>query len=401
MTQRIIDIAREQYGIDSWSNGYFSIGNDGHIKCHPFGPNGSQIDLHDSVEKAKASGVNLPVIMRFPQIITSQIERLNSAFQDAIWEYSYKGRHQGVFPFKVNQRREFIDNIVKCGRDLKYGLEVGSKTEFIAALSYELADDALLICNGFKDQEFIDLGFAAAAMNKNVVLVIEGPDELRMIMDKAKTVPYCPEIGTRVKLYSRGSGKWAKSSGESSKFGLSTLELLECLHLIEQSDIAHKFSMLHFHIGSQITEIKRVKNAIKEAARVFSKVCQMGFSVTKLNIGGGIGVDYDGSKTSFSSSANYSLQEFANDVVYEIGEVCTDEEIQAPDIITESGRVIAAYHSVVVTDIREIQSAEIQAPVESLELKSTGYNEPHKNTAELKYILDHMNSKNYAGQYIV
>jgi arginine decarboxylase len=324
---------------------------------------------------------------------------MHLAFRNAVKEYNFKGSHLGVFPFKVNQRREFIDAIVSVGRDLNYGLEVGSKTEFIAALSYEMSPTALLIANGFKDREFIDLGFIASSMGKNVMLVIEGPDELEYIIDKAKTAKSVPQIGLRIRLYSKGSGKWEKSSGETSKFGLTTTEVLQALQLLENANMQDRLSMLHFHIGSQITAIKRFKNALKEASRVYAKIFKLGFKPKYLNIGGGVGVDYDGSKTTFQSSANYTLQEFANDAVYVLGEVCDNESVPHPTIITESGRVIAAYHSVVVTDIREVQGGEthtFEASDFQIDLDDPNL---HKSIKELKFILDNVNRKNFAEFY--
>ena len=251
--------ARELFGIEGWGAGYFSINDSGYVACHPTAEEHLSIPIPEAIERAKENGLSAPMILRFPQIIDNQITRLHGAFKEAIWEYSYGAKHKAVFPFKVNQRREFIDNIVSCGKKQDYGLEVGSKAEFIAALSYDLGEEALLICNGFKDREFIELGFIASDMGKNITLVVEGPDELQMIIDESKKRTNCPEIGIRAKLYSRGSGKWAKSSGESSKFGLTTVELLHCLNLLEKSNLDHKLNMLHFHIGSQVTEIKRIK----------------------------------------------------------------------------------------------------------------------------------------------
>ena len=393
-----IQEARELYGIDGWGAGYFSIDDRGQVVCHPTGEEHLSVPLPAIMEKAKSQGLSAPLILRFPQIIDNQIARLHHAFKDAMWEYGYTGGHQAVFPFKVNQRREFIDSIVTCGRKYDYGLEVGSKPEFIAALSYELSQDALFICNGFKDREFIDLGFAAKAMGKNVILVVEGPDELATILRLAETKKHCPDIGIRAKLYSRGAGKWAKSSGESSKFGLTTVEVLHCLNMLEAAGCSNKLRMLHFHIGSQVTEIKRIKNAIKEASRVYAKVLKMGYDLKYLNIGGGVGVDYDGSKTSYQSSANYSLQELANDVVYEIGEVCKNESVPCPKIITESGRVIAAYHSVVVTDIREVQSTESFSSTGEFEVSLDGES-AHKSLLELSYIVDNISRKNFVEYY--
>lgn len=398
MNIRQIQEARELFGIDDWGAGYFGIDDAGHVVCHPTGEEHLTVSLPDVIAKCKDQGFHTPIILRFPQIIEGQLERMHSAFRQAITEFNFKGRHVGVFPFKVNQRREFIDAIVSCGQRLDYGLEVGSKTEFIAALSYPLTSNSLLIANGFKDREFIDLGFIGKAMGKRVVVVVEGPDELETLIDLAKKRKVCPEVGLRVRLYAKGAGKWEKSSGDSSKFGLTTTEVLHCLQMLEEAGMQDKLGMLHFHIGSQITEIKRFKNAIKEASRVYSKVVKMGYAPSFLNIGGGVGVDYDGSKTSFESSANYTLQEFANDAIYVLGEVCANEGVPYPTIVTESGRVIAAYHSVVVTDIREVQGEEMHGSGEVMLPEQPGQ-EVHKSIKELKFILDNINRKNYVEFY--
>jgi arginine decarboxylase len=393
MNIRQIQEAREKYGIDEWSAGYFGINDRGCVVCFPTADESLSVELSEIIDHCKKKGFETPLIIRFPQVIHTQIKRLHDAFVDSIKTFNYGAGHRGVFPFKVNQRREFIDNIVAYGRDRNYGLEVGSKAEMIAALSYELSSSALLICNGFKDPSFIELGFIAARMGKNVLVVVEGPDELQFIIDRAKSHGGpMPQIGFRVRLYSRGSGKWEKSSGSSSKFGLTTIELIDCLQMIEEAGMKNQFQMLHFHIGSQITEIKRIKNAMKEAARVYAKIVKMGFQPTFLNIGGGVGVDYDGSKTSYQSSANYSLQEFANDCVYVIGEVCDKENVKVPEIITESGRVIAAYHSIVATDIREVQGLELDS---ELAENGTDDNGAHKCLNELRYIYDNINRKNF------
>jgi arginine decarboxylase len=398
MNIRQIQEARELFGIDEWGAGYFGIDDQGQVVAHPTGEEHLSVPLPSVLDKCKAMGIGTPVILRFPQIIERQLDRMHSAFRQAIQEFNFKGRHAGVFPFKVNQRREFIDAVVSCGQSMDYGLEVGSKTEFIAALSYSLAPDALLIANGFKDQEFIDLGFIAKAMGKRIIVVVEGPDELEMVIEQAqKRREHCPEVGLRVRLYSKGAGKWEKSSGDSSKFGLTTSEVVRCLSMLEEANLKDKLSMLHFHIGSQITEIKRFKNAIKEASRVYAKTVKMGYLPHFLNIGGGVGVDYDGSKTSFMSSANYTLQEFANDAIYVLGEVCNNENVPHPTIVTESGRVIAAYHSVVVTDIREVQG-EAMIPDEDL-IPDKLSPDMHKSIKELKYIVDNINRKNFIEFY--
>jgi arginine decarboxylase len=399
MNIRQIQEARELYGIDGWGAGYFGINDEGHVVANPTGEEHISVSLPHLMEEVRKQGLSAPLILRFPQIIEGQLERMHGAFKSAIADNNYRGRHMGVFPFKVNQRREFIDAIVKAGQKMDYGLEVGSKTEFIAAMGYRLPENALMICNGFKDREFIEMGFIAKSIGKNVVLVVEGPDELQTIIDMAKKFGVCPEIGLRVRLYSKGSGKWEKSSGEQSKFGLTTTEVIHSLQMLQKANLGNKLAMLHFHIGSQITEIKRFKGALKEAARVYSKVIKTGFQPKYLNIGGGVGVDYDGSKTSFQSSANYSIQEFANDAVYVLMEICDNEGVPHPTIVTESGRVIAAYHSVVVTNIREVQGADINIDAESiLDMESVDPS-AHKALNELKYILHNINRKNYVEYY--
>ena len=399
MNIRQIIASKELYGIDEWGSGYFSIDKKGHVICAPVPEQTGVISIPDVIEKAKELGVKTPMILRFPQIIKGQIKKMGTAFDRAVKEFNYEGKHYGVFPFKVNQRREFIDAIVSCGKEMNWGLEVGSKTEFVAAMSYQLSNESLLICNGFKDSEFISMAFAASNLGKKVVLVVEGPDELQLIIEHIKEhhPKNCPSIGLRVRLYSRGSGKWEKSSGETSKFGLTTVELMHALELLNASNLQDKLTMLHFHIGSQITAIKRFKNALKEASQVYAKIVKLGFNPSYLNIGGGVGVDYDGSHTSAQSSANYTLQEFANDAVYVIGDVCRNENVAFPNIVTESGRVIAAYHSIVVTDIREVQGEESTQNTDSRE--DIHYTGEQKNILELLYINKHISSKNYSEYY--
>lgn len=397
MNIKQIQEARESFGIDDWGAGYFGIDDKGRVVVYPEGDEDAKIALSEIIDECITKGITCPLILRFPQIVSNQLHRLHKAFTDSIWEYNYNGRHLGVFPFKVNQRKEFIDTVIASGNQYDYGLEIGSKTEFVAALSYTLSKKALLICNGFKDYEFIEMAFMASTMGKNVILVVEGPDELQLMLECSKNYPVFPGIGLRVRLYSRGSGKWEKSSGETSKFGLTTSEVLQALNLIETAKLQKHFTMLHFHIGSQITQIKRFKNALKEASRVYAKIIKMGFAPKYLNIGGGVGVDYDGSKSSFQSSANYSMQEFANDAVYVIGDVCNNEDVPHPTIVTESGRVIAAYHSVVVTDIREAQGTE--TPQFELSDDTLVQRSNTKALKELKYIHDSINKKNFSEYY--
>jgi arginine decarboxylase len=394
----------EKSGIDEWGGGYFSIDHSGEIVCTPKGKGTKGLSLNKIITDAKKDhSISAPMIIRFPQAIKGQLEKMRGFFHKAIAEFNYQGNYRGVFPFKVNQRREFIDAVVSCGQDIHWGLEVGSKSEFIAALSYRLHSNALLICNGFKDQEFIDLAFAAQEMGRQVTLVVEGPDELELVIKalQEKQIPAskCPQLGLRIRLSSKGSGKWEKSSGASSKFGLTTSEVIRALKIISDANLQERLAMLHFHIGSQITVIKSFKNALREAARVYSKIIKMGFTPKFLNIGGGVGIDYDGSKSSAQSSANYSLEEFANDAVYVIGDVCKNEGVTEPDIVTESGRVIAAYHSVVVADIREVQGEETNRFEEDKDIEKIDISKCNKYTKELSYVLANISPKNFVEYY--
>lgn len=388
-----IQESRQSYGIDGWGHGYFGISNRGTVEVHPFGTETVSIDLTEIMDEAARRKISTPLILRFPQILDTQLTRLHKAFQNAIEESKYEGANQCVFPFKVNQRKEFIDELVRAGHKHRYGLEVGTKAELFAALSYDLHPDALFVCNGFKDSHYIELAFDAKRMGKNIVLVIEGTDELRYIIDYAKRVGFCIEIGLRAKLYAKGAGRWEKSSGSESKFGLSSVEMIESLALLEEAGLKQNLVMVHYHIGSQITEIKRVKDAMKEAGRVYSKILKSGFNLKYLNIGGGIGVDYDGSKTAFYASANYTLQEFANDVVYIIQEVCQSEKVRAPIIVSESGRAVAAYHAVLVTDVREVEHSG--GEIDTLEIKPTD----HKSLSALMNVYRNITSKTYVESY--
>ncbi|MFK7872118.1 MAG: biosynthetic arginine decarboxylase [Oligoflexales bacterium] len=389
--------AKEQYGVENWGAGYFSINTAGQVVCQPLGNSEHQVILDDVINSAEQSKLKTPLIIRFPQVIKTQLKRMHSSFDQAIQSFHYTGRHYGVFPFKVNQRREFIEAIVSCGQDMKWGLEVGSKPEFLAALSYPIPEDSLLTCNGFKDEEFIEIAFLASALGRKVILIVEGFDELEMMINKLQKAPKgskTPSIGLRVRLSSKGSGRWEKSSGETSKFGLTPIELFQALAHLKSIGQEKSLEMLHFHIGSQVTAIKRFKNALKEAARVYSKAVHMGFQPAHLNIGGGVGVDYDGSRSSAESSVNYTLQEFANDAVYVIGEVCREEKVACPHIVTESGRVIAAYHSVVVTDIREVQGRETLQAHELKTLNTLEDDHP-KALTNLQEIAQSMHAENY------
>jgi arginine decarboxylase len=300
--------------------------------------------------------VNPPFLLRFPQILDSQIKELHEAFRNSIAEYSYEAQHRGVYPMKVNQKRSVVERLMSAGHRYEYGLEVGTKAELAAALTLSIHPNALLVCNGVKDKRYLEWAMQSQKIGKNPVLVMEEISDLKKITDVSNALGIRPALGIRVRVFSRGAGKWEESGGETSKFGINTIQLLDCLRLASDCERARDIKMLHFHIGSQITNIRRIKSAIKEAARVYAKVHKMGFSIEYLNVGGGLGVDYDGSRTASDCSVNYSMQEFANDIVYTINEICQSENVPPPTIVTESGRAVAAHHALFVTNVIRTQN---------------------------------------------
>ncbi|MCC6130809.1 MAG: biosynthetic arginine decarboxylase [Acidobacteria bacterium] len=346
--------AEELYGIENWGKGYFSISDEGTLLVHPTREAHRAIELKAVVDDVAQRGIGTPLVIRFPQILHSSVRELNEAFIKAIKEFEYDGAYRGVFPIKVNQKTVVVKEVYETGRRYGYGLEAGSKPELIAALSSELGPDCLVTVNGYKDEALIRLAFNGMRMGKRVILILEKISELERILDVAKKKGVKPLIGTRCKLYARGSGKWAKSGGEAAKFGLTTTEILETVEILRSRKMLDSLVMLHFHIGSQITDIRKIKDAIKEAGRVYAKLYRSGVEIQYLNLGGGLGVDYDGSKTAFDSSMNYTVQEYANDVVYNIKTICEEEEVQVPTLVTESGRAVTAFHSVLVTNVVDV-----------------------------------------------
>lgn len=385
----------ETYGVENWGAGYFEVNRKGHLAVRPSEGDPRSVDakelIDDLIEQRK---LQLPILLRFPQILSNQLKKLHRSFQEASREFSYNASHFGVFPMKVNPRREVVEEFLREGSKYNFGVECGSKAELYAALSLDQTPESLLICNGFKDESFVNLALMGVKIGKQVVIVVEKLNELKMIIRRSQETGIRPWIGIRAKLYSKGSGKWASSGGESAKFGLTPSEMLECIRLLREFEMTESLKLLHFHIGSQITDIKRVKAAMKEAARVYSKIRQMHIDVEYLDIGGGMGVDYDGSKTTFASSVNYTTQEFANDVVYTIKSVCEDENVPEPNLVTESGRVMSAYHAVFVTSIRD-------------EIETFADDQPEVNVTdddpqvimELKALYDDINPKNYREYY--
>ncbi|MDD1742899.1 MAG: biosynthetic arginine decarboxylase, partial [Methanotrichaceae archaeon] len=338
------------YGVENWGNGYFSINDKGNIIILPDKNRSHAIDSLDLFEEIESSkDMEFPVLFRFPQILENRIIEINDAFISAMERFRYDGHYRPIFPMKVNQRKEVIEYILKYGAKYNMGLEVGTKAELLAALSLGPSKDALIICNGYKDDDYLRLALSIHNVN-NIIIVVDLFEEIFDILRHAEEMGVVPRLGMRMKLFSRGSGRWVESGGESAKFGLSTAEALELMRLLREKNIIDSLKMIHFHIGSQITDIRMIKNAMNEAARIYAKARKMA-TIDYLNVGGGLSVDYNGSNTSTPSSANYTLQEYANDVVYTIQKICEEENVTPPIIVSESGRAIAAYHSMLIFKI--------------------------------------------------
>ncbi len=396
----IIEQTAETYGIDNWGAGYFGINRKGNLVVKSPENENLTADVKEIIDDLRKRGINTPVLLRFPQLLFGQIRKLQTAFKKSIKEFEYEGGHLCVYPMKVNQNRAVIEEYLREGSRYNFGLEAGSKAELYAALALEQSKDSLLVLNGFKDRDFVKLAFAGASAGKNVVIVIEKMSELEhtfsLIEEVTSQNPEAslPMLGVRVKLYSKGSGKWEKSGGEAAKFGLTTTEILDVIRQLQEAGRIDMLKLLHFHIGSQLTDIKRIKNAMKEAARTYSKIRQMGIPVDYLDVGGGMAVDYDGSRTSFESSANYNAREFANDVIYVIKTVCDDENVPHPTIIQESGRYLSAYHAILVTNIQD----EIETIVEDLTPIEITKDDPQV-VRELHDLRETINAKNYREYY--
>ncbi len=395
MNEEILQQVQVAYGVENWSAGYFDVSHRGHIVVRPAPHDERYADLKEIVEHLLSTGrARLPLLLRFPQILTSQLRELSAAYRNAIEEFGFQGQHFPLFPMKVNPRREVVEEFLRDGSRCSVGLECGSKAELYAAIAQPQTGESLLLCNGFKDEAFVRMALLAVQAGKRVTIVVEKLNELRMVLKLAKESGVAPWIGLRAKLYSRGSGKWSASGGDSAKFGLTTSEVLQCVRMLKEAGLEQQLKLLHFHIGSQITDIKRVKNAMKEAARVYAKLRQIESRVDYVDIGGGLGVDYDGSKTRFDSSVNYTAQEFANDVVYAFKVVCDEEQVPHPHLVTESGRFMTAYHSVLITSIRdEIETFADDQPEVMID------DDDPQVIVELKDLCDSINAKNYGEYY--
>jgi arginine decarboxylase len=356
MTKWSIDEAREHYNINGWGAGFFDINSKGHIVVRPTRKSNHNIDLKSLVDDIQSKGYSLPVLIRFSDILKASIANLANSFQRAIDEYGFEGKYNGVYPIKVNQQRQVVEEIVKFGQPFNIGLEAGSKPELHAILAILDNPDALLVCNGYKDEAFIRLALMSQKLGKKVFIVVEKLDELVLIEKVARELGVQPNIGLRIKLVSAGQGRWSSSAGEHSKFGLNSIELMEALEIAKNKNILDSVKLIHFHLGSQITNIRRIKDSLKEVGRFYSEMMKFGCNIQYIDVGGGLGIDYDGSKSTFASSTNYSVQEYANDVVYHLLEVCRSEGLPHPNIISESGRAMTAHHSILVVNVLDVTS---------------------------------------------
>ena len=349
-----IEDSEELYNINGWGNGYFSINEKGHVQVTPYKLLGGSVDLSDLMRELYLSDVSAPVLIRFPEILDNRIDKISQSFAKASKEYEYKANNHIVYPIKVNQMRQVVEEIVSSGKKYNIGLEAGSKPELHAVLAINTDSESFIVCNGYKDESYIELALLSQKMGKKVFIVVEKLNELVLTIEIAKRLKVKPNIGIRVKLASSGSGKWEESGGDGSKFGLNSSELLEALEILKEHDITESFQLIHFHIGSQITKIRRIKTALREAAQFYVQLHAMGFKIEFVDIGGGLGVDYDGTRSSFTeNSINYSIQEYVNDSVFTFVDAANKNEIPHPNIITESGRALTAHHSVLVFEVLE------------------------------------------------
>ncbi len=348
-----IEDSAELYNINGWGRQYFSINSKGNVAVTPREGYAS-VDLREVMDELQVRDITSPVLLRFPDILDNRIEKISKCFAIASKQYNYKGQNYIIYPIKVNQMRPVVEEIVTHGEKFNIGLEAGSKPELHAVLATNIKENALIICNGYKDKTYIELALLAQKMGRRIYIVVEKLNELRIISEVAKRMNLRPNVGLRIKLASSGSGKWETSGGDQSKFGLNSAELLEALDYMDRNKMTDCLKLIHFHIGSQITKIRFIKNAIREATQFYVQLRQMGFEVEFMDIGGGLGVDYDGTRNSASgSSMNYSIQEYANDAVSAIVDACEKNGLRQPNVINESGRSLTAHHSVLVLEVLE------------------------------------------------
>lgn len=346
-----IENSEELYRIQGWGEPYFSINAAGHVTVAPQGDRGGSLDLFELVESLKRRNLGLPILIRFSDILEDRLERLNACFAKAIARYNYDGVYRGVFPVKCNQQRHLVEDLVRFGRPHQFGLEAGSKPELLIALATLNTPGALIICNGYKDREYVETAMLSQRLGQTPIIVLEQLEEVDLVIKASRHLKIRPILGVRAKLSSKGIGRWGGSAGDRAKFGLSIPEILTAVEQLKQADMLDCLQLLHFHIGSQISAISVVKDALREACQIYVGLVELGARMGYLDVGGGLGIDYDGSKTNFHASKNYSIQNYANDVVAEVKEACKARQITVPTLVSESGRAIASHQSVLVFDV--------------------------------------------------
>ena len=388
MKKWTIEDSQELYNISGWGTSYFGINTKGDVYVTPCKDN-TQIDLRDVMDELSLRDVTPPVLLRFPDILDNRIEKTSSCFEKAKKEYDFKAENFIIYPIKVNQMQPVVEEIISHGRKFNLGLEAGSKPELHAVIAVQCQSDSLIICNGYKDQSYIELALLAQKMGKRIFIVVEKLNEIDLIARAAKKLNVKPNLGIRIKLASSGSGKWADSGGDASKFGLTSSELLQALETLDDKGLHDSLHLIHFHIGSQITKIRRIQTALNEAAQYYVNLRKMGYNVDFVDCGGGLGVDYDGTRSSSSeSSVNYSIQEYVNDCVYTFVDAANKNDIPHPNIITESGRSLSAHHSVLVIDV--LETASLPEMSEEFEASDTD----HQLVKDLYDIWDNLDSRN-------
>ena len=352
-----IDAARELYNIEGWGAGYFDINERGHVVVRPDRDRPDRaLDLFDLARDLEEQGVALPVLLRFSDILQSRIESLSERFESAIKEFEYQGGYTSVYPIKVNQQRHVVEEIVEFGKAHGVGLECGSKPELQAVLSLSESTDHIIVCNGYKDEEFMRLALMGQKLGHQVFIVLEQLSELDVLLQAADDLGVAPSAGVRIKLVAEGAGRWAQSGGEKSKFGLNAAQLMKLIERLRSLGRVDILKLIHFHIGSQVTDIRYIKSALQEVSRYYAEIRKAGVDITHVDVGGGLGVDYDGTGSTSNASVNYSLQEYANDVIYTIAEMCRDQEIPMPHIISESGRALTAHHALLLLKVIDVES---------------------------------------------
>lgn len=357
-----IEDSEQLYRVPGWGDPYFSINSAGHLTVSPQGDRGSILDLYELVQSLRQRSLHLPLLIRFPDILEDRIDRLNSAFKKAIGRYNYKGTYRGVFPVKCNQQRHLVESYVKFADRYDFGLEAGSKPELMIAMAALNTPGALLICNGYKDSEYLEKAILARRLGKNCIIVLEQLEEVTEVIAVSKRLGIKPVLGVRAKLSTKGEGRWGISAGDRAKFGLTVPEIVDAIEILRRADLLSDLQLLHFHIGSQISSIKVLKDALREAGRVYVELCHLGADMKYLDVGGGLAVDYDGSKSNFYASKNYNIQNYANDVVAEIKDCCEAAKLPVPTLISESGRALASHQSVLIFDILSVSQVPRVTP---------------------------------------